>query len=76
MTKIEIRLAKLNGTQAELYEQEVTRLIRKRYSLSAEFALGRQRDKKPEEWEAYNAYCEECKRRAKEDIYGGASAWV
>ena len=68
MTEIEKKFAKLNGTQAELYEQEVTRLIRRRYSLSNELALSRQRDKKPEEWAEYNAYCEECKRRAKEEL--------
>ena len=70
MNEIEIRLAKLNGTQAELYEQEVTRLIRRRYSLSNELALGRQRDEKPEEWAEYNAYCEECKAEAKKEVYG------
>lgn len=30
----------------------------------------RQKDKKPEEWEAYNAYCEECKAEAKAEVYG------
>lgn len=70
MTEIEIQLAKLNGTQAELYEQEVTRLIRRRYSLSNELALSRQRDKKPEEWEVFYAYCEECKAEAKKEVYG------
>ena len=70
MTEIEIQLAKLNGTQAELYEQEVTRLIRRRYSLSNELALSRQRDEKPEEWEAFYTYCEECKAQAKKEVYG------
>ena len=73
MTEIEIQLAKLNGTQAELYEQEVTRLIRRRYSLNNELALGRQRDEKPEEWEAFYAYCEECKAQAKKEVYGEES---
>lgn len=70
MNEIDIQFAKLNGTQAELYEQEVTRLIRRRYSLSDELALSRQRDKKPEEWEAFDAYCEECKAEAKKEVYG------
>ena len=65
MNEIEKELSRLNGTQEEVYEEKVTRLIRKRYSLSAELALSRQREKKPEEWEAYNAYCEECKAQAK-----------
>lgn len=29
----------------------------------------RQRDTKPEEWEAYNAYCEECKNEARKTVY-------
>ena len=38
--------------------------------LDEELALSRQRDAKPEEWEAYNAYCEECKAEAKAEVYG------
>lgn len=70
MNEIEKELSRLNGTQDEAYEKKVTCLIRKRYSLSAELALGRQKDKKPEEWEAYNAYCEQCKAEAKATVYG------
>ena len=69
MTEVEKNLLKLNGVQDLKYEDEVTRLIRRRYSLSNELALSRQRDKKPEEWEAYNAYCEECKAQAKKEVY-------
>ena len=63
--QIEIELAKRNGKQAEMYDKLVTRLIRRRYSLSNELALGRQREKKPEEWAAFDAYCEQCKAEAK-----------
>ena len=70
MTEIEKKLAELNGVTAEVYGQEVDRLIRRRYTLSQELAIMRQRDKKPEEWEAYNAYCEECKAEAKKEVYG------
>lgn len=70
MTEIERNLAELNGTQADLYAEEVEHLIRRRYSLSNELALQRQKDKKPEEWEAYNAYCEECKAEARALVYG------
>lgn len=52
------------------YEAEIIRGIRKRYTVNQEFAILRQRDTKPEEWEAYNAYCEECKAEAKKEIYG------
>lgn len=50
------------------YEERVVQLIRERYDLDAELAILRQRDSKPEEFAEYNAYCEECKVRAKEDI--------
>lgn len=35
--------------------------IRKKYSISEEFAILRQRDEKPEEYAEYFAYCEQCK---------------
>ena len=48
------------------YEQRVVQLIRERYDIDAELAILRQRDSKPEEFAEYNAYCEECKAKAKE----------
>lgn len=50
------------------YEERVVQLIRERYDLDAELALLRQRDTKPDEFAEYNAYCEECKRKAKEEV--------
>ena len=50
---------------------EIERLIRCRYSLSAELAILRQRDAKPEEFEAYNAYAEECKAAVNKMFEGG-----
>lgn len=47
------------------YEQMVEAFIRERYTVSDELAILRQRDTKPEEFEEYNAFCEECKARAK-----------
>ena len=47
------------------YEEYVEQLIRERYSLNQELAIQRQRDTKPSEFEEYFAYCEECKRIAK-----------
>lgn len=70
MTEIEKKLAKLNGTSNEVYGQEVDRLVRMKYTLSQELAILRQRDEKPEEWEAYNAYCEECKEEARFAVFG------
>ena len=43
------------------YEEAVDAEIRKRYSVSQEFAILRQRDEKPEEYAEYYAYCEQCK---------------
>lgn len=68
--QIEIKLANPNGTQGKVYAKLVNRLIRKRYSLSQELAIIRQRDDKPEEFAAYNAYAEECKAEAKAIVYG------
>jgi hypothetical protein len=43
------------------YDEAVDAEIRKRYSVSQEFAILRQKEEKPEEYVAYYAYCEECK---------------
>ena len=51
-------------TQAA-YENAVNAAIREKYTLSQELAILRQRDTKPEEYAAYNEYCEECKAVAK-----------
>ena len=68
MTEIEKKLSQLNGTTDLRYEQEVNYRIRKRYSLSREMAILRQRDTKPEEFAEYNAYAEQCKVEAKIEI--------
>lgn len=52
--------------QSLTYEERVEILIRQRYSISAEFAILRQRDTKPEEFAEYNSYAEQCKAKAKE----------
>ena len=53
------------------YGELVEILIRRKYSLSAELAILRQRDSKPEEFAEYNAYAEQCKAEAKEMLQGG-----
>ena len=50
------------------YGGRVDSMIRKRYSLSEELAILRQRETKPAEFAEYDAYCEECKARAKAEI--------
>lgn len=46
------------------YGETVNGLIRRKYTLSEELAILRQRDTKAEEFEAYNAYAESCKEEA------------
>lgn len=48
------------------YEDKVDSLIRNRYSLSEELGILRQKDTKKAEYDAYFAYCEQCKAEAKE----------
>lgn len=48
------------------YEQLVRRRIRERYSVDDELAILRQRDTKPEEFEAWFEYAERCKTVARQ----------
>ena len=50
------------------YPQLVEKKIRTKYSVSAELAILRQRDTKPEEYAEYNAFCELCKVEAKTEL--------
>ncbi len=54
------------------YDEAVNAEIRKRYTESQEFALLRQRDEKPDEYEQYYDYCESCKAyvKQKKEEYG------
>lgn len=52
----------------DYYKQRVIKLIRERYSLDDEIAIQRQRYVKPEEFEKYNDYVENCKQQVKEEI--------
>jgi hypothetical protein len=50
------------------YGEAVDNEIRKKYSVSAEFAILRQKGEKQEEFLAYYDYCEECKVRVREEM--------
>ena len=68
-----IRLARKNRevnpeSWDKLYESEIIRRIRKRYTVNQELAVLRQRDTKPEEFAEYNAYVEKCKADVKEEL--------
>ena len=60
-------------TEAQ-YDAAVSALIRARYSLDAELAILRQRDTKPSEFAAYNAFAEQCKAEAREQLAADAAA--
>lgn len=47
------------------YNEKVNSLIRERYSLSEELAILRQRDSKPDEFDEYFRFAEECKAKAR-----------
>lgn len=68
MDKRKIRLARLNGNAESLYHGLVEEKIRARYTVGEELAIVRQRDRKPQEFAEYDAYCDECKREAKEEL--------
>ena len=63
------KLVLKNISKDRLYPNLVSRLIRERYSVDDEMAILRQRDTKPDEYEAYNAFCEDCKAKARKEIY-------
>lgn len=70
-----IRLAKKNRERnpqswEKLYEAEIIRRIRKRYTVNQELAILRQRDTKPDEFAEYNAYVEQCKAEVKAELNG------
>lgn len=50
------------------YDELVDTEIRKRYSVSQEFSVLRQKDEKPTEYAEYYAYCEDCKSYVKSKI--------
>ena len=52
------------------YENRVEWYIRQKYSLNAELAILRQRYVKLQEFDEYNSYVEECKARARKEVYG------
>ena len=52
----------------KLYGKYVDRLVGRRYSISAQIAILRQRETKPEEFERFNTYVEQCKVEAKKKI--------
>lgn len=48
-------------------EQMIGKVIGSRYSVDDQIAILRQKDTKPEEWEAFNAFAEEVKKKVTEE---------
>ena len=48
------------------YEEEVALVIDAQYSIDAQIAILRQKDEKPQEYQAFFDFCEEVKRKVKE----------
>lgn len=57
-------------TPEQMYKDRVIELVREEYSVDDELAILRQRDTKIDEFNAYNAFVEECKMTARREIYG------
>lgn len=52
----------------EQYKQRVIEFIREKYTIDDELAILRQRDTKIKEFQEYDAYVEECKQQAREEL--------
>lgn len=68
-----LRLARKNREKdpdswERLYETMIIRKIRAMYTVDQELAILRQRDTKPAEFEAYNAFVEQCKAETKQEL--------
>ena len=68
-----LRLAKKNRESnpqswEKLYESEIIRKIRNRYTVNQELAILRQRDTKPAEFAENNDFVEKCKKKVKEEL--------
>lgn len=50
------------------YKDQVVALIRECYSFDDELAILRQQNRKPEEFAAYDDYCEACKAQVKQKL--------
>ena len=62
------RVVMVRRPSRQNYVELVKRKIKKKYSTDDEMAILRQRDTKPDEFNAYNAYVEQCKVQAKQEL--------
>ena len=59
ISQTEIKLAKLNNAIDDLRKSYIITAIRAKYDVNDEIAILRQKDTKPDEYTAYNAYIEQ-----------------
>ena len=65
---VEMTAEEIGKEEVIPYEQRVVNRIREKYSIDDELAILRQRDSKPEEFAEYNAFVEQCKAEAKNEL--------
>lgn len=73
-SKNAVRLANKNGVLPRLRKQMIVHEVRKKYDSDDELAVLRQANTKPEEYEVYFQYVEECKKKVDayvKEILGG-----
>lgn len=58
----------IKNEKMPLYPPLVEKYIREKYTISDELAIQRQRETKPEAFQEYFEFCEECKKRAREEL--------
>lgn len=51
-----------------IYSSEVEKLIARKYTIQQEVAILRQKEEKPEEYNEYYKYAEECKQLVKKQL--------
>lgn len=66
MSNLVNKLIKGTKVEKEEYNNLIVKLIRQKYSINDELAILRQQTTKPNEFEEYNNYVEQCKVKAKE----------
>ena len=68
MDRIKYQLSRASGTLDILRGDEISRLIRAKYPLSAQIAILMDRDTKPAEFAAYQAFRAECKAKVDAEL--------
>lgn len=62
--------AELEFAKQHQYEDLIVSKIRQKYNVNQELAILRQRDAKPQEYQEYYDYVEQCKKQVKNGILG------